>query len=712
MDIWAKHTLHKYLTGKGMDAIAEVIIDGEGKSDYLIAIPSYDRVETLKTKTIALIERNGLPKKAVHIFVANKEEEKKYKDALPDYKIIVAPVKGILKTRNFITKYFKDGQKLVHFDDDIEEVLEKVSKSKEGKEMRKVNLKEFIPKAFAEIDKLGLSMWGVNPVNNPFYMSNNVSTDLRYIVGAFRGIINRHDIILKFSNQKEDVENTIRAFIRDGGVLRYNGITVKTRWYAPGGIVSQTAKGDAEARKKMSKEAVDMLVKAFPAYGTPKQRSNGIWEFVLTKKPKTKLKGGYTDATDPRVYRGQYDRIEVDANKKAELDKLIPSKEKWLKSFTRRGKEPTETYEQFRAKVEEVNKQRATRNYSAEERYEKVIKPEDERRRKAYEEELKANPDLQLTACKITPDGEVSQDKYRNRMTLGECREAHQIYAQKLKQKRCENEPITCALTKGANFLADNVVPFIAPGIGDVVSGAYKAFGPSDYYGLGKPVMRKEFEGADDTSIYQPTIRNRKKYEATKEALLKVLREATIPKIPKPALKTAHTNRGNKLGTIGRTITFGFGDTRRGIKEYASNKRHPELLKALVAFGNQVVPKGFEYNGITLNEGVKAKKHKDSKNVGVSYIIGIGDFTGGNIKVWNKEDKSPKDFDLNGKPVGFNGGLLFHQTTPFTGERYTIIYYKQMWEGTIKGLKTVGEGKALAEQPNAEDLESDGAIFA
>lgn len=515
MDYWAKHTIASFLKGKGIDGITV----GEGKKDYLVAIPSYDRVETLKTKTIALLERNKIPKDIVYIFVANEEEAKKYREAIPGYRFIIAPVKGILNTRNFITNYFKEGQKLVHFDDDIEEVLEKVSKDKLGRIMKKVDLQKFIPMAFSEIDKRGLSVWGVNPVNNPYMMAHNISTDLRYVVGAFRGVINRREIQLKFSNQKEDVENTIRLFIRDGGVLRYNYITVKTKWYAPGGIVSQTSKGDADARKKLSKEAVDLLIKAFPEYGRIKQRSNGIYEFELIKRPI--LKGG-----------------------------------------------------------------------------------------------------------KVPP-------------------------------QRVRDEDFT------------------------------------------------------NTSIYTPSIRNPAKVEKAKVDLLEVLRRSTIPPIPKP-VTASNTNRGNKLGTKGKTLTLGFGDTRHGIKQFKLNKKYPELLRALITFGNAIVPKGFEYNAITVNEGVKAKKHIDSKNGGVSYIIGIGDFRGGDIRVWDKDGKNPKEYDLNGKPVGFNGGLLFHQTADFVGERYTIIYYKQLWEGGITGYKTVGTGKVSEEleQPSYEEIIDDGAIFA
>jgi hypothetical protein len=222
------------------------------------------------------------------------------------------------------------------------------------------------------------------------------------------------------------------------------------------------------------------------------------------------------------------------------------------------------------------------------------------------------------------------------------------------------------------------------------------------------PKQRERDADFTDTTIYTPAIRNPAKVAKLRANLLEVLRRSTIPPIPKPS-KDKNTNRGNKLGTIGRTMTLGFGDTRSGIKQFSTNKKYPELLKALIEYGNAIVPKGFEYNAITINEGVKAKKHIDSKNAGVSFITGVGDFTGGNIRVFDKDSKKAyKDYDLKDKAVGFNGGLLYHQTTPFKGERYTIIYYKQMWEGNITGYKTVGSGK----DTEYDRLMSDGAIFA
>lgn len=214
-------------------------------------------------------------------------------------------------------------------------------------------------------------------------------------------------------------------------------------------------------------------------------------------------------------------------------------------------------------------------------------------------------------------------------------------------------------------------------------------------------------EDRNNTEIKYLPIRNKSKYDEARAHLLEVLKDYSVPKLPQPTL-TAHSNRGNIIGTIGRTTTFGFGDTRRGWNHYKTNVNHPDVFKALVAFGNQVVPKGWEYQGITLNHGVKAKKHVDSKNVGGSVIIGIGDFTGGKVRVWNEDNKNPQDKDIHDKPLWFNGGLLPHETQPFKGDRYTIIYYKQQRKPK-SGEIGIGKGHTLDDYSFPTN---NGAIFA
>lgn len=186
-------------------------------------------------------------------------------------------------------------------------------------------------------------------------------------------------------------------------------------------------------------------------------------------------------------------------------------------------------------------------------------------------------------------------------------------------------------------------------------------------------------------------------YEAAKSRLLAILRRTTIPPLGKPTAperRKRHGKRADSIGSIGRSMTFGYGNTRmRGFSEFAPNKKYPELLKALIEFGNTVAPVGWRYTTITLNHGVQARRHKDTSNVGRSIIVGIGDYTGGALRVWEEDDSSYQDLELRDRPAMFNGATRAHETQPFEGERYTIIYYHGPRAGACAGQPAM-EGTA------------------
>jgi hypothetical protein len=98
-------------------------------------------------------------------------------------------------------------------------------------------------------------------------------------VGCFYGIITRRkvDNVLCLGD-KEDVERSIRYFIEDGIVLRFNKIAPKTKYYnVSGGLGTKK-----ERLESMAMEA-HKLQEAFPQYGKVKVRKNGLTEFNLNK---------------------------------------------------------------------------------------------------------------------------------------------------------------------------------------------------------------------------------------------------------------------------------------------------------------------------------------------------------------------------------------------------------------------------------------------
>jgi hypothetical protein len=247
-------------------------------SDYIVVIPSYKRQHILQEKSLKTLIDGGVSPSKIHIFVANTEEEKEYEKAIPNsmYGKIIVGVKGITKQRKFIIKYFPEGKKIVSLDDDVEGVF----RAKGTTKLVKIkNVDTFFKEAFQRLDKEKLYLWGIYPVSNPFFMKNNITTSLKFILGTMYGFINRHDPKLQPSSEikeKEDFEQSILYFQKDGGVLRYNNITIKTKFHSDGGLGKKT-----KERFESNEHAAQYLAKKYPDIVTVFHRENGMAEVRL-----------------------------------------------------------------------------------------------------------------------------------------------------------------------------------------------------------------------------------------------------------------------------------------------------------------------------------------------------------------------------------------------------------------------------------------------
>ena len=163
---------------------------------------------------------------------------------------------------------------MVSLDDDVEEL----DMLKAGKLSRIRDVDAFFRKAFQELQRSGLYLWGIYPVRNPFYMYPGHTTDLRFIIGVVHGYIVRHDRALKMSIQaesKEDYERTLQHFLQDGGVLRFNNVAANTKFNAPGGL------GTDRVQRNLT--AAVYLTKRYPEFVERKDRPNGMPEVKLVK---------------------------------------------------------------------------------------------------------------------------------------------------------------------------------------------------------------------------------------------------------------------------------------------------------------------------------------------------------------------------------------------------------------------------------------------
>jgi len=265
---------------------------------FIVVIPSYKRADTIGKKSLNVLRKYNFPNNRIYIFVANQEEKKLYENKLyidnktdnktdNKYNIIIGEL-GLANQRNFIRNYFPEGTKILSMDDDVEEInylvdsrhediqeitekriiKTKVKKNffkRESPSIRKKyilkpiqNFENMIEKTFELAIKNKINLWGVYPINNPYFMSNRISTDLKLITGPFFGFINQHNKHLENTiNEKEDVERTIQYYLQDGAVLRLNNLVVKTSYYRNSGGMQFEGKNRKEEALKSSKYLAD-----------------------------------------------------------------------------------------------------------------------------------------------------------------------------------------------------------------------------------------------------------------------------------------------------------------------------------------------------------------------------------------------------------------------------------------------------------------------
>jgi hypothetical protein len=246
-----------------------------------------------------MLKKQGIPKNNINIFVANKTEEKIYKETIPSnlYNEIIVGRKGLLSQLKFINNYYPEGTHLVRFDDDIERIFKKKHKvgsnitRREMDETITINLHNFIVKAFETLYKEGLTFWGINKTSNPFFMTDGYTTDLRLIVGNVNGWINLYDKVYDYvvstpeNYVGQDIENTIRHYIGDGGVVRFNDVGfISGKYMAIGGI--QNDIGSNKMRLLLIKKKNKMYSKIYGDYGEIVPNKNQGEVFRLYRNPR------------------------------------------------------------------------------------------------------------------------------------------------------------------------------------------------------------------------------------------------------------------------------------------------------------------------------------------------------------------------------------------------------------------------------------------
>lgn len=245
------------------------------------AIPSFQRPNILKEKTINYLLGQGIDPKSIYIFC--RDDDKYINEYISmghiGFNIFPIDIKGIGETHNYITHFFKEDEFICELDDDLIDVIDKDRNS----------VRDFVAVLEEMKEKMiteNINYAGFYQCDNPKFMSGNqqYTTDLRYMLGLMRLRRIKKDVKL-ITNYAEDFENCLRYFVRDGKILKNNWIAGKTKNYADGGCNGDGRGFDSERVDK------EILADEFPMLCRLFQRKNGRYDLRLKEyaRPSTKI---------------------------------------------------------------------------------------------------------------------------------------------------------------------------------------------------------------------------------------------------------------------------------------------------------------------------------------------------------------------------------------------------------------------------------------
>jgi hypothetical protein len=136
--------------------------------------------------------------------------------------------------------------------------------------------------------------------------------------------------------------------------------------------------------------------------------------------------------------------------------------------------------------------------------------------------------------------------------------------------------------------------------------------------------------------------------------------------------------KGYEGFALGKVTSWAGKGENAGYRKIISLKTREPKYNALFKETKKLLklkdPK-FKFSSVQFNKNHRAAKHIDGRNMGVSYIIGLGDYTGGELITYDEDGSNPQKHDIQGTFYKFNGSVYPHETAPYEGARYTFVFY-------------------------------------
>lgn len=246
-------------------------------SDYIFAIPSYNRHE--KQETLQYLKQCQIPKERIYIFTQTEEDYGKYQIYQNDATIIFQEANGIAKARNNVLNYFQNKRDVLMLDDDIKQ-LEVLSN---GKLERIENIDAEIARCFEFAKKRPSRFFGLYPVPNAFFMDRSISfkCTVNTVLGFAEGFDCRFDETYK---AKEDIALCGKLVRERGGLLRFNYLTARAKHRTNKGGCQETWKTDENEKASIR------LAREYPELFVVNKANPSEVKFILKDKAKMKIK--------------------------------------------------------------------------------------------------------------------------------------------------------------------------------------------------------------------------------------------------------------------------------------------------------------------------------------------------------------------------------------------------------------------------------------
>ena len=250
--------------------------------EYRINVPSYRRAEVVKARTLDFLTRNNVDRERVKIWVADEKEYEVYRSTLDASWDIGVSQPGLVHSRCFYHQQYEKGTPLLSIDDDVSDLL--VEENKKLVPYRG-DFNTFVETGFRLSEENHVRHWGINGAANPMFLKKQITVGLRYIIGAFTGSY-AHDPIWDATKRitessGEDFLSTLMAFSRDGAVLRFDGMSIKTAYFAPGGIDAELKSRGIEERATDHAAQLVNIAKQYPGLAKTYTKAGGVTNIRL-----------------------------------------------------------------------------------------------------------------------------------------------------------------------------------------------------------------------------------------------------------------------------------------------------------------------------------------------------------------------------------------------------------------------------------------------